>query len=74
MTTSFRSGRARCLQLQRAGQGDVAVEMALVKFIEENRGDIRATADPGSVVAAEFPRSRNECAFPSEVTFSKRIW
>ena len=37
MTTSFRSGRARFLQLQRARERDVAVKMALVKFVEENR-------------------------------------
>ena len=35
----MRSGRERRLELEGAGQGDVAVEMALVKFIEKNRGD-----------------------------------
>ena len=37
MTTIFRSGRARLLQLQRARERDVAVEMALVKFVEKDR-------------------------------------
>ena len=32
-------GPLRFLQMQARGEGDVAVEMTLVKFVEENRGD-----------------------------------
>ncbi len=35
----FEIGARRRLELEGAGERDVAVEMALVKFIEENRGD-----------------------------------
>ena len=35
----FQIGARRRLELERASERDVAVEMALVKFIEENRGD-----------------------------------
>ncbi len=39
MTTSRRSGRPLLLQLERAGERDVAVEMALVELVEEDRAD-----------------------------------
>ena len=36
---SFKSGRMLFLQVQGAGEGDVAVKMAFVKFVEENGRD-----------------------------------
>ena len=39
MTRILRSGRVGLLQVQRPGQRDVAVEMALVELVEDQRGD-----------------------------------
>ena len=37
--SEFQIGARRRLELEGAGQGDVAIEMALVEFIEKNRGN-----------------------------------
>ena len=62
MTTSFRSGRGVCLELQRAGEGDVAVKMALVKFVEEDRGDAAQVRIVNAIGGGGCLPSRSECA------------
>ena len=61
-------GARRFLQLQRARERDVAVEMALVKFIEKNRRRLRAAPGPGAAGGEEFPRSQNGCGSCAEAT------
>ena len=40
MTTSFRSGRTRVLQLAHDGERDVALQMALVELVEHDDADV----------------------------------
>ena len=58
MTRISRSGRRLFLNFQRAGQRDIAVEMALVKLVEDHRLDAATAQDPEAVAAAECLRSR----------------
>ncbi len=39
MTMSLQIGPALLLQIERAGERDVAVEMPLVEFVEDDRAD-----------------------------------
>ena len=61
------------LQVQRPGQGDVAVEMALVELVEDQRRDA-AQLGSWTICRSSTPSVTKRMRVSALVTFSKRIW
>ena len=69
----FEVGPRRFLQVERAGERDVAVEMPLVEFVEEDRGDA-AQLGIRSICRSRTPSVTKRMRVLLRATLSNRIW
>ena len=78
MTSSRRSGRSAALHVERQRQAEIAVERALVEFVEQDRRRCRAVPDRRGSCAARMPsvttrmRVRADCRLSMRMAIADR--